>query len=281
MAVASRTQTRQWTVDINATFEGLSDDLMIVTEKEPVRLKLAATPSVDEDNASAKVVCRFDLAGLKRGTHRLSIEAAMVELPKGVSLITPLTSAVTVRLEKKTSRMVDVLPQLEGDPAPGFAVATVRLKPDQVRLTGTKAMLEALGTVRTLPINLKERSESFKQEIPLNIPETIGVEPPSRLVIAEIDIRPKMVTRRLENLPLAARGTSFNYRIEPETISLAVSGPEAVVSRIESDPAFSVAIDLDGLAPGTHRLKAGIKLPLDTTLVQATPEFFTVTISKP
>lgn len=280
MALAARMKTQQWVVDIDATFDGLDENLLIVEAQKLVRLKLSAVKSVNEDEATAKILCRFDLSGLKQGEHHLAAQTATVELPKGVSLVETVTPTVTVRLGKKASQVVEVFPQLEGDPAPGFAVAAVRLKPDHVRLTATPDFFEALGTVRTHPINLNGASESFKQEIPLNLPKAILVDPPSRIVVAEIDILPRTITRRLENLPLTAKGTELTYRIEPESISLSVSGPEAVVSKIESDPAFSVTIDLEGLEPGAHRLKAAIKLPLDTTLVQAAPELFTVTINK-
>lgn len=280
MALAARIKTQQWEVDVNATFDCLAEDLLIVEARKTVRLKLSAAKSINEDEATGKILCRFDLAGLKQGEHHLSVQAATLSLPKGVSLIETVTPTVTVRLEKKASQVIDVLPQLEGDPAPGFAVAAVRLKPDRVRLTATAELIDALETVRTHPINLNGASEPFRQQVPLNLPKAILVDPPSRIVVAEIDILPRTITRRLENFPLTAKGTKLSYRIDPETISLSVSGPEAVVNKIESDPAFSVTIDLEGLKPGAHRLKAAIKLPLDTTLVQAVPELFNVTINK-
>jgi YbbR domain-containing protein len=186
---------------------------------------------------------------------------------------------LTIRLETVSNKTVDVLAVLEGAVAPGFAVAAARLKPDRIRLTGTTAMLAPIDTVKTRPINLEGASESFKKEVPLNLPEAIIADPPSRIVVAEIEIRERLITRVLENIPVVAKGTRAGYRIAPQGITLIISGPEAIVSKIESNPTFSVTIDLEGLAPGSHALKAAIKLPVRTTLVQVTPELFSVTIS--
>jgi YbbR domain-containing protein len=134
--------------------------------------------------------------------------------------------------------------------------------------------------VKTRPINLEAASESFKKEVPLNLAETIAVAPPLRIVVADIEVKPRIVTRVLENIPVSGKGTSAGYQIDPPVISLTVSGPEAIVNTIETDPAFAVAVDLVGLSPGTHSLKAAINLPVRTALIHVSPERFSVTISK-
>jgi YbbR domain-containing protein len=256
--------------------------LIMDAKGRSVRLRVKATLSTFKTIGfrKPKPFCQFDLSGLGQGTHSLNVQGAHVILPDGVSLVGAITRALTIRLEKKIIKTVNVLAELKGDPAPGGAVVAVHLKPDRIRLAGTAAMLAGLDTVKTLPINLKGASESFKKEVPLDLPEALIVEPFSRIVVAEIDIGERLITRRLGNIPITAKGKTSGFRIEPTGITLAISGPEALVGEIESNPAFSVTIDLEDVAPGSHFLKAAIKLPLHTTLVQVTPELFSVTISK-
>jgi YbbR domain-containing protein len=275
------TETKQCEIDVDATFINLAQDLLVAdTQQNSVRLLVSATPSTFNAAVSTKASCRFDLSGLDEGSHTISVQSAEISLPKGVTLLEPVTPTLTIRLEKMLSKTVDVLASLEGGPAPGFAVAAVRLKPDRIRLTGTASMLEGMDTVKTRPINLEGASESFKKEVPLNLPESLTVAPASRIVVAEIDIRERLITRVLQNIPVTAKGTTADYRIDPKGITLTINGPEAIVSKIESNPLFSVTIDLENLTPGPHSLKAAIKLPVHTTLVQVTPERFSVTISK-
>ena len=281
MALIAKTETKQWVIDANVIFAHLAEDLLVMdADGQSVQLRVVATPSTFENAKHRRAYCRFDLSGLGQGTHSIRVQAADIILPGGVSLLEPITTILTIQLEKKITKTVDVLAELAGKPAPGVAVVAVRVQPDRIQLTGTAAMIEDFDTVRTRPISLKNASESFKKEVPLDLPAALSVQPSSRLVVAEIDIRQRLITRLLENISLTAKGKASGYRIDPEGITLTIRGPEAIVGKIESNPAFSVTIDLEGLTQGAHSLKAAIKLPLHTTLVQVNPELFSVTISK-
>ena len=190
-----------------------------------------------------------------------------------------LTSLEDV-IEVVVTKTAGVVAVLEGNPAPGYAVASVNLTPDRIVLKGTDAMLSAIETVKTRPLNLEAAAESFKKQVPLNLPEAIGVEPPLRIVLAEVIIKERIITRVMENIPISGRGTTDTYWIDPQTITLTVSGPESVVNSVETDPAFAVTVDMAGLSPGTHNLKAIINLPVAIKLVRISSERFSVTIEK-
>ncbi|WP_155319503.1 CdaR family protein [Desulfosarcina alkanivorans] len=277
----ARTEKKEVEIAINATVSHLSDDLLLMDNPLPaVRLLVAGIPSVLETIDPQAIACRLDLSGMREGTHTIRVHQADVELPKGVALQKLLTPSLTVRLETVSLKTVGVVAVLEGNPATGFAVAAVTLKPDHIVLKGTAAMLAGIDTVKTRPINLEAASESFKKEVALNLPDIIAVDPPLRIVVAHVEVKERIITRVLENIPVSAKEASGDFRITPPAITLTVSGPEAIVNTIETDPAFAVAVDLSGLSPGSHLLKAAINLPVRTALLSVSPERFSVTISK-
>ena len=279
LMLIAKTEEAELEIDVGVTFENLANDLLIMgTSRHTAKMLITGKASDLEKFDLNTVACRLDLSGLTAGTHTLPIQPADVALPKGIVLKTLLTPSVTLRLETVLLKAVGVVAVLEGTPAPGYAVATVSLKPDQVMLKGTATRLADIETVKTHPINLEAASESFKKEVPLNLPESIAVEPPLRIVVAQVEVSERIVTRVLENIPVAGKGSNANHRIEPETIALTISGPDSIVNAIESNRAFSVAVDLKGLSPGEHTLKAVINLPVQTTLIDVSPEHFTVTI---
>ncbi|MBC2742937.1 MAG: hypothetical protein HGJ93_07805 [Desulfosarcina sp.] len=281
VVLISRTDNQEVEIAIAVTFNNLADDLLLMdAPRQSVRLLVSGTPSVFETIDPKETACRLDLSGLGEGTHTISVRPADVGLPRGVSLLALLTPSLTIRLETVFQKTVGVVAVLEGNPAPGFAVATVTLKPDRIVLKGTATLLAGIDTVKTRPINLEDASESFKKEVPLNLPEAIAVDPPLRIAVAEVEVKERIITRVLENIPVSGKGTFTNHQIHPDVITLTVSGPEAIVNTIETDPEFTVTIDLNGLAPGSHSLKAAINLPVRTTLVRVSPERFSVTISK-
>jgi YbbR domain-containing protein len=279
VALISRMDKRQTEIAIDVTFVNLGDNLLLLNAPPPsVRLLVSGRSSALESLDSMQTSCRVDLSGLGAGSHNVAVSPNDVHLPKGLSLSALLTPSLTVRLAPMSQKKVNVFAVLKGNPAHGYAVAGVRLTPDHIVIKGTAAMLADIDTVKTRPINLENASEPFKKEVPLNLPEAVGVDPPLRIVLADIEIKARIVTRVLTNVPVVAKGAMPRYRIQPDEITLTVRGPEPTVSAIETDPAFTVTVDLDHLDPGTHSLKAVINLPVHTTLVSASPERFSVTI---
>jgi YbbR domain-containing protein len=280
-ALIARAEKKDLELAIAVTFDGLTEELLLAGPTRPsVRLLVSGNAfsrkAIDPGEAS----CRLDLSGLGEGTHTVLVNQSNIELPDGVVLRELLTPSLQVRLEKASSKTVDVIAVLQGSPAPGFAVAAVTLKPDRIVLKGPEAMLVGIDTVKTRPIDLEAASEPFKKEVPLNLPSSVAVVPPLRIAVAQVEIDERIITRVLENIPVLGKGNSAGHRIHPAALTLTVSGPEAIVNAIETDPAFAVTIDLAGLPPGTHLLKAAINLPLRTTLVRVSPERFSVSITR-
>jgi len=281
LALIARTEKQEMEIAIDVSFANLADDLLLMdASSQIVRLLVVVRSSAFDTVSPTNISCSLDLTGLRAGTHKLPIEPSDVTLPKEVELKTLLTPSLNIRLEPVVLKTVDVVAVLEGNVAQGYAVTAVKLEPDHVVLKGTAGSLADIETVKTHPINLEEAAESFKKEVPLNLPEAIVVDPPLRIAVARVQITERIVTRVLENIPVSVKGAGAKYRIEPQTIMLTVSGPEAVVNTLESNAAFSVTVDLSGLAPGRHMLKATINLPVGTALTRIDPEQFSITINK-
>ncbi len=281
VALISQTEKQEREIAIGVTFRNLSDDLLLIdAPRHLVRLLVSDSTSTLHAIDARETSCWVDLSGLGEGTHTLTVNPADVGLPKGVSLKSLLTPSLTIRLETLSQKTAQVVAILEGQPAPGFALADVSIQPSHILLKGTATMLAEIDTVETRSINLKDASESFKKEVPLNLPEAIAVDPPLRFVVAHVEIKERIITRVLESIPVSVKGASAGFRIQPDAIALTVRGPEAIVSKIETDPAFAVTVDLSDLTAGSHSLKAVINLPVRTKLVRVSPEHFSVTISQ-
>jgi YbbR domain-containing protein len=281
VALISRTEKQEQEIAIAVTFNNLSDKVLLMdAPRHSVRLLVSGTASTLQTIDAKKTSCRVDLSGLGEGTHTLTVRPADVGLPKGLTLKSLLTPSLTIRLETLSQKTAEVIAKLEGHPAPGFAVAAVSLEPNRILLKGRATMLADIDTVETRSIYLEDASESFKKEVPLNLPEAIAVAPPLRFVVAHVEITERVITRVLESIPVSVKGASAGFGIHPDAITLTVKGPEAIVKTIETNPAFAVTVDLSNLTTGSHSLRAVINLPVRTTLVRVSPEHFSVTISR-
>jgi YbbR domain-containing protein len=281
LALIARTEKKEMEIAIDVTFTNLADDLLLRNAPgQNVRLLVVNRSPARDTVMPTDISCRLDLTGMGAGAHKIPVKPGDVTLPKGLELKALLTPFLNIRLEPVALKTVDVVAVLAGNTAPGYAVTTVKLEPDRVVLKGTAGALADIETVKTHPIDLEEASEPFKKEVPLNLPEAVAVDPPLRIAVARVMVTERIVTRVLENIPVSVTGALSPYRMQPQTIMLTVNGPEAVVNALESSAAFSVTVDLSGLEPGHHRLKAAIHLPVGTTLTRVDPEQFSVTITQ-
>jgi YbbR domain-containing protein len=279
VAVVLMDTQRSVELAIPVTVTNLDSDLIMADTPRPtVRLRVSGSSSSLDAIDAGQPACRIDLTGLAAGIHTLPVKPADLTLPKGITLDTLLTPTIMVALAPVVRKTVGVVAVLSGTPAPGFAVTRVVLKPDRLVLCGTADMLADIETVRTHPIDLEGAAESFKKEVPLNLADAIAVEPSLRIVIADVSIQERIVTRVLENIPVTGLPDAVDAQISPATITLTVSGPEAVVNAVENRLDFSVTIDLNDLSPGTYSLNAAIHLPVQVSLDQVSPEQFSVTI---
>ena len=268
-------------ISVSATFTNLAEDLLLIDAgSHSVTLRFSGPSATLNKIDPGQIACTVDLSGRKAGIHRVPINPDDIDLPEGVSVKALVTPELMIQLETASMKLVDVVAALKGKPAPGYTVENVTVVPGRIKIKGTATILDEIDTVNTRTVDLANASDDFKKEVPLLLPEAIVVDPPLGIVVVHVEMTERIVTRVLKNVPVLGKGCAGGFRIEPADIDLTVRGPELIVQAIESDPDFSVTIDLAGLPAGSHMLSATIQLPIRTTLVEAHPDHFSVTIEK-
>ena len=181
---------------------------------------------------------------------------------------------------KKIEKIFPVETVLTGTPASRFAVANTAIHPESVRVKGAESVVSALTCIRMKPVDISGISKSLRQSVALDLPDGIKPAKPEQFIV-EVTVKEKIVVKRIDNVVIQGYGRSKPFQISPATIEVAVKGPARVIGNLTTDPDFDVYVDLEGLDTGVYVRRAVIMLPLNTTLVKATPEIFTVHIGSP
>ena len=71
----------------------------------------------------------------------------------------------------------------EGELPEGLEVKEVSVEPKTVTLSGLRENLEMLETVKTLPVNLTDREESFSYEVYLEVPQGTSLKKESKILV--------------------------------------------------------------------------------------------------
>ncbi len=260
--------------------EKLPDDL-IVSGQPPkeVEVLLRGQKITLKALQEQKLACILDLTLAKAGLLTLPIGESNLRLPEGISVVHIEPTSITLRIEPKLTKTVPVTITLTDNPASGYKLAPSLSTPSVLEITGPEKILTRIDHLATLPISIKDMSESFKKEIAVDLPSEVTIgKGGSSVVTAQVNIEENIITRRFENIPVKGRDTVLSAKITPPDINIDVRGPENTLSGLSVGSDIQAYVDLKGLTPGTYARRAQITLPVGTTLDGADPEVFTVTI---
>jgi YbbR domain-containing protein len=159
----------------------------------------------------------------------------------------------------------------------GYELAGVKTRPQQVTVSGPSQELSDLKFIPTHPIDLSRLTETTIVATDLdfkNLHLTLKNQVP---ILAELDIRPKTMTRTIAGVPVAPEPGPA--RLQPAQVSVTIQGPWLQVKELKpADLKATVATGPPG--PARKRLQVSVSLPEGLTLVRVQPAAVTASRAK-
>jgi YbbR domain-containing protein len=110
-----------------------------------------------------------------------------VSVPEGVEVASLSPNTLSLLIDERETRMLEVVPDLQGEPSAGSRVEGYQVTPPQVLVEGPKRGLETLNRVYTEPIRLERHALTFDEQV------EVRSEDPSVRVL-----QPTLVTVRID-----------------------------------------------------------------------------------
>jgi YbbR domain-containing protein len=162
----------------------------------------------------------------------------MIHLPAGLRVTSINPPSLQVRFESIGTKVVAVTPELAGDPARGYRVDKKAASPTHVVVRGPKSVIDAMTEVKTLPISVAEKSESFTQRATLERPELVTVveappidvtvqiaEEPAELGVAHVPV--------VVRLPAATAIDAARTSVEPAVVDIVLRGGRNAIEAVD------------------------------------------------
>ncbi|MBP1996819.1 CdaR family protein [Paenibacillus eucommiae] len=204
--------------------------------------------SVDKANAAVTKEVRlqaFDADGK---------EVQVVMNPQVVDVEIPITSPFqTIPLQIK----------LVGEPAKGFAIASVVQNTDKVTVYGAQDVVDKMEFYQGPQVNIQGINETKEYTLDIPLTNKITQVDPSKVTV-QVEIVPS-VTKELENIPITIIGQNdgFNTRVSvPESarINITVEGAPDIIEQIKAQDVQAI-VDVSNLPPGQHEINVSLNLP--------------------
>jgi YbbR domain-containing protein len=176
-----------------------------------------------------------------------------------------------------------VLPNVIGVPPSGYLFAGyAEVNPETVGVTGSRAAINAMNyVVRTEPIDLSARTETFTIEIPVDLPDGVELVPANQLISVTVTISASTSSLQYEDVTVEIVGLDTTlYRVTgvPSAATVIVVGPQ---DHLPERDKLRVIVDLTGLQPGNHQVRPeGMIVGEDSVgmMISVLPEELSVTI---
>ncbi len=143
------------------------NNTFVVTEQsvDAVNIRVVGSRAALRNIDAKGLVFPINLSGSKRGVTDVEVPDEPVAMPRGARVVSRSPSRVSIRLERKGRRSVSVRPDIMGEPAEGYRLASLTVEPKRVWLVGARSEVRRLSEVVTEPIDIAGLEQSEEREV--------------------------------------------------------------------------------------------------------------------
>jgi YbbR domain-containing protein len=170
------------------------------------------------------------------------VDASIVGLDPGLSIVALKPNSLQVELEPQAERPVRLQASVVGEAADGFRLAKVTLEPGEVTVVGPTSVVATLDKVMTRALVIDGLSQDTEREISLDLPPPLMLKKPG-VILASLRIQAVNSTRTFTDVPVVCRDPG--WRPVQDSVSVVLEGPVRELSALEVD-ALTVMVVLPG-----------------------------------
>ena len=138
----------------------------------------------------AKLEAVIDLLGASPGEKRYPLAPEDINVPRGVEVIAIAPAEVRLSLDAVEDKILPIVPEITGSPAPGSRVEEIAAEPRSGRVQGPARTLARLTALRTEPVSVEGRDATFAAATTVApLPAGVRVRE-GQLVTVRVRIRP-------------------------------------------------------------------------------------------
>ncbi|MBI4886531.1 MAG: hypothetical protein HY824_05530 [Acidobacteria bacterium] len=207
--------------------------------------------------AAGELVAVLDLRTARAGRRLFHLTGDDVRLPFGIEVVQLSPSNIAVTLEPSATKVVPVVPEVDGDPRDGYVIGAVTADPDTVEVAGPATAVSRLTEAITEAVSVAGATGTVTERV------NIGVSNPLVRLLSPagaqvtVSVAPAPVEWAVGGIPVRAR-SGVPAEIAPAQVMVFVRGPRE--ARNANAAEFVASIDIEGLRPGTI-----VQLPVQVT----------------
>jgi YbbR domain-containing protein len=270
------TRTMPVTVDVGTVPDGLNLG-PAQTDPSSVMIRGPSSRMDQVTDVIASIPIDASALNVDREVDLVAVDANGNQVPN--IRIDPERARVRIAVARVlANRTLPVVPQLLGEPAPGYRITALTISPLIVTLSGEEATITQLETATTEPIDITGRTDDLEATVRIAVPvgaSVIGTD----TVRVMVTIDEEVGTRTYSvGVVLAGQIPGFAYAPRTEQVSVILGGPLAALDAV--DPLQLVATaDVSGFTAGEPLIVLTVEPPPGLEVVAVSPESVAVFVA--
>jgi YbbR domain-containing protein len=224
----------------------------------------------------------YDPAGasnsIEPGEYLIPVEEKRIPMDSSITILSVNPSYLSVQLEKKISKVINITVPYIGKPANGYIALDAATNPTTVELTGAFPLIQSIKELRTKPVDITNANETFKKEVPLDLDDPSIITSTNPVIVVTVPVQQKLISREIKDIPVKIMNAGSLVKMEPEKISIQVKGHFELLNNNDIMAQIYSFIDLKGLEKGIYARHVRINIPVGLIMTNADPQVFTVKI---
>jgi YbbR domain-containing protein len=278
MMVSSQRASVERGLRIPLELQNLPENLeMIEPPQEAVDVRVRGTADALGRIAPGDLVAAVDLSAAQPGRRLFHLSPERVKAPFAVVVTQVTPSAVAIRFEPSATRIVAVVPSVEGEPAPGFIVGRISADPATVEIAGPESLLRRVTEAITEPLWVGSAKADMQSTVIVGVADE-GVRVKSaKTAVVSVAIVPAPAERQLSAVAVRARnlGADLRATITPPSVSVRVRGTKAAIAKIR-DASIVAYVDLEGIGRGDYGLPVRLEPAAEVGVDQLDPTIVSI-----
>ncbi len=221
-------------VDITLTIPveilNLPADLVIANHyKRDIEVTVRGPRSMIQDIRQQNITRAIDLTNAKPGTMVIKNEAGSIRFPIGIKVLRLQPANTTLLIDKLVQKNLPIHPVIEGEPAPGYELGKIRLRPDKLTVSGPQQILDSQLALKTYVINLDGLNHSTSLQVQLNLSEELLNLIGEAVVTVDITLKERMLRKTVRGIPVNVRDADTAFVAIPGTVTVEADIPENLI----------------------------------------------------
>jgi YbbR domain-containing protein len=268
--VVSGEQTVERSFRIPLEFSNLPSQLEIVGDPPgDVDVRVRGSSGLVTRIAASDLSAVIDLQEGKPGRRLFPLIGDQVRTPFGLEIVQVTPSTVAVTLEVSGSKVVPIVPSVDGTPAAGFVVGDVATTPAVVELVGPTSALQTVTEAVTEPVSVAGAGATVVEEVNVGPPNAaVRLRTPTRTRVS-VGIVYAPVEWAVEGIPVTVVGGARTGAPRPGTVTVQLRGPRETLTTDPRD--FEATVNLAGLGSGELLVPVRVRAPERVGVIQVEP----------